>query len=107
MRTEPLELIAEIIACCEPPPPKGSGHPRSATVRVLATVPQFLPDGTPWRSLRAGIAKASGSTLRRCLARGSATGVLAQVHALLVGMLPGNPVLILESSGCAPSAAAR
>lgn len=97
MRTDPLELITEIIACCEPPPSKGPGHPRGATVRVLATLRQFLREGTPWRSLRASIGKASGSTLRRCLARWSATGVLAQVHALLVGMLRGNPVLILDS----------
>jgi transposase len=97
LRAEPLELIAEIIGWCEPPPPKGPGHPRSATVRVLATLRQFLREGTPWRSLRASLAKASGSTLRRCLARWLATGVLAQVHVLLVGMLRGNPVLILDS----------
>ena len=106
LRTDPLELIAEVIACCEPPPPKGPAHPRSATVRVLATLRQFLRRHA-LRSRRASIAKAGGSTLRRCLARRSATGVPAQVHALLVGMLRGNPVLILDSAGCTPNAAAR
>ena len=41
--------------------------------------------------------QASGSTLRRCLARWSETGLLAKVHALLVVMLRGNPDLILDS----------
>jgi len=43
------------------------------TVRVLATLRQFLREGTPWRSLRASEGKASGSTLRR-----------AQGHSVLI-----------------------
>ena len=92
-----LNLLAEVIACCEVPPEGGPGHPRSATVRVLATLRRFLREGTPWRSLRASAGHASGSTLRRCLARWAETGVLAKVHALLVAMLRGNPTLILDS----------
>jgi hypothetical protein len=41
--------------------------------------------------------QASGSTLRRCLARWAETGLLAKVHALLAAMLRGNPDLILDS----------
>ena len=80
-----LNLLAEVIACCDPPPAGGPGHPRSATVRVLATLRRFRREGTPWRSLRASAGQASGSTLRRCLARWAETGVLAKVHALFVG----------------------
>jgi hypothetical protein len=35
--------------------------------------------------------------LRRCLARWSAAGLLAKIHALLVGMRRGHPDLILDS----------
>src|SRR6185312_12260355 len=49
-----LNLLAEVIACCEPPPEGGPGHPRSETVRVLVTLRRFLREGTPWRSLRGG-----------------------------------------------------
>jgi len=59
-------------------------------VRVLATLRQFLREGSPWRSLRARAEKVSGSTLRRFLARWAETAVLAKVHALLVAML-GSP----------------
>jgi hypothetical protein len=58
---------------------------------------QFLREGTPWRSLRATKDKASDSTLRRWLTRWAETGLLAQVHAVLVGMLRGHPDLILDS----------
>lgn len=92
-----LNLLAQVIACCELPPQSGPGHPRSATVRVLATLRRFLREGTPWRSLRASDGQVSGSTLRRFLARWAETGVLAKVHALLVRMLRGNPTLILDS----------
>jgi len=37
-----LNLIAELIVACEPPPSDGPGHPRSAIVRVLATLRRFL-----------------------------------------------------------------
>jgi transposase len=92
-----LNLLAEVIACCEPVPEGGPGHPRSETVRVLATLRRFLREGTPWRSLRASAGQVSGSTLRRFLARWAETGVLAKTHALLVAMLRGNPTLILDS----------
>ena len=88
-----LDLIATVIACCEPCPVNGPGHPRSATVRVLATLRQFLREGSPWRSLRARIDQVSGSTLRRFLTRWAETGVLAKGHAMLVAMLRGNPTL--------------
>jgi transposase len=92
-----LDLISQVIACCEPPPAVGPGHPRSATLRVVATLRRFLREGSPWRSLRASVDQVSGSTLRRVLARWAETAVLAKVHALLVAMLRGNPTLILDS----------
>jgi transposase len=92
-----LDLISQVIAWCEPRPAGGRGHPRSATVRVVATLRQFLREGTPWRSLRTTIDKVSGSTLRRFLTRWAQTAVLAKVHALLVAMVRGNPTLILDS----------
>jgi hypothetical protein len=82
---------------CEPPRNGGPGHPRSATVRVLATLRRFLREGSPWRSLRATAEQVSGSTLRRFLADWAENAVLAKVHALLVAMLRGNPALILDS----------
>ena len=63
---------------------------------MLAALRRFLREGTPWRSLRATEDQASGSTLRRCLASWAETGLLARVHALLVGMLRGHPDLILD-----------
>ena len=91
-----LNLIATVIDFCTPPKEQGRGHPRSATVRVLATLRQFLREGTPWRSLKATAGKVSGSTLRRHLEQWAGIGVLAQVHAVLVGMLRGDPTLILD-----------
>ncbi len=92
-----LDLIATVMAHCQPEGTRGRGHPPAATVRVLATLRQFLREGTPWRSLRATADKVSGSTLRRCLAAWSRTALLPRVHALLVGMLRGHPDLILDS----------
>jgi len=92
-----LDLIADLIVACEPPPKHGPGHPRSAIVRVVATLRRFLREGLPWRSLRAPLEQASGSTLRRFLAFWAENAVLAKVHALLVAMLRGNPTLILDS----------
>ena len=92
-----LRLIATVIEVCDPPREGGRGHPPTETIRVLATLRRFLREGTPWRSLTATAAQASGSTLRRWLTRWAETGVLAQVHALLVGMLRGHPDLILDS----------
>jgi transposase len=66
-------------------------------VRVVAALRKFLREGTPWRSLRANAQQASGSTLRRALARWSESGALTRVHALLVAMLRGHPDLILDS----------
>jgi transposase len=92
-----LDLIATVIEFCTPPKERGPGHPRSATVRVVATLRQFLREGTPWRSLKATAGQVSGSTLRRHLEQWAHLGVLAQVQAVLVGMLRGNPTLILDT----------
>jgi transposase len=92
-----LGLIATVIERCEGPSEPGPGHPAAATVRVLATLRRFLREGTPWRSLRATPAQASGSTLRRRLAAWAAVNLLQRVHALLVAMLRGDPGLILDS----------
>jgi transposase len=92
-----LDLIARIIGLCTAPHDRGRGHPPTETIRVLATLRQFLREGTPWRSLRATAAKASGSTLRRYLEQWAQIGLLAQVHAVLVAMLRGDPTLILDS----------
>ena len=88
-----LELIARVIEWCEPARDDGPGHPPTETVRVLATLRRFLRQGTPWRSLRATDAQASGSTLRRRLADWARTGVLRHVHSMLVGMLRSQPDL--------------
>ena len=64
---------------------------------MLATLRRFLREGTPWRSLTATADQASGATLRRCLAGWAETGLLARVHAMLVGMLRGHPDLILDT----------
>jgi hypothetical protein len=104
-----LDLIATVVACCEEPRETGPGHPPAETLRVLATLRQFLREGTPWRSLRATEDKASGSTLRRWLERWARDGVLARVHATLVAMLRGDPTLRRSSwtaARCAPSARA-
>src|SRR5689334_14359769 len=66
-------------------------------VRVLATLGRFLRAGLPWRSLHATAEPVSGSTLRRFLAHWAENAVLAKVHALLVAMLRGHPILILDS----------
>jgi hypothetical protein len=92
-----LRLIATVIDACGRPRGRGRGHPPTATVRVLAALRRFLREGMPWRSLTATEDQASGSTLRRCLARWAETGLLARVHAMLVGMLRGHPDLILDT----------
>lgn len=92
-----LDLIATVVECCEERCLPGLGHPPAETVRVLATLRQFLREDTPWHSLAAGAGEASGSTLRRRLEVWTRDSVLAQVHALLVAMLRGNPILILDS----------
>ena len=95
-----LDLIATVIACCEGAPQtdgQGPGRPLAAMVRVVATLRRFLREGTPWRSLRANAQQASGSTLRRTLARWAESGILTRAHALLVAMLRGHPDLILDS----------
>ena len=92
-----LGLIATTVECCEGRRSGGRGHPPASLVRVLAALRGFLREGTPWRSLRATADKASGSTLRRYLARWSRTKLLGRVHALLVRMLRGRPDLILDS----------
>ena len=64
---------------------------------MLAALRRFLREGTPWRALVATEAQASEPTLRRWLARWAQSGLLARVHAVLVGMLRGHPDLILDS----------
>ena len=91
-----LELIARVIEWCEPTRDGGRGHPPTETVRVLATLRRFLREGTPWRSLRATDAQASGSTLRRRLADWAQTDVLQHVHSMLVGMLRRQPDIALD-----------
>ncbi len=92
-----LHLIATVIDACDQRPSRGPGHPPSETIRVVATLRRFLREGTPWRSLTATAGKVSGSTLRRYLKQWAGIGVLAQVHAVLVGMLRGHPTLILDT----------
>jgi transposase len=92
-----LHLIATVIDACVGPRGRGPGQPPTDTIRVVATLRRFLREGTPWRSLVATEDQASGSTLRRALARWAETGLLARVHALLVGMLRGHPDLILDT----------
>src|SRR5918911_1888887 len=92
-----LHLIATVIDACDRPADRGPGPPPTETIRVVTTLRRFLREGTPWRSLTATEEQASGSTLRRCLARWAETGLLAKVHALLVGMLRGHPDLILDT----------
>ncbi|MBV1800421.1 hypothetical protein [Siccirubricoccus sp. G192] len=100
-----LHLIAMVIDACDRPPDRGPSHPPTETIRVVATLRRFLREGTPWRSLTATEDQASGSTLRRCLAHWAGTGLLAKVHALLVGMLRGHPDLTLAPPRPAPGAA--
>jgi transposase len=92
-----LHLIATVIDACDRQPGRGPGHPPTETIRVVAALRRFLREGTPWRGLTATEDQASGSTLRRRLARWAETGLLTKVHALLVGMLRGNPDLILDT----------
>ena len=92
-----LHLIATVIDACDRPPNRGPGHPPTETIRVVATLRRFLREGTPWRGLTATEEQASGSTLRRCLARWAETAVLTKVHVLLVGMPRGHPDLILDT----------
>ena len=86
-----LHLIATVIDAFDQPPSRGPGHPPSETVRVVATLRRFLREGTPWRSLTATRDRASGSTLRRCLARWAETGLLAKVDALLAACCAATP----------------
>jgi transposase len=92
-----LDLIATVIERLEGPRGSGPGHPPAETVRVLATLRQFLREGTPWRSLAASPGRASGSTLRRRLRDWARTSLLQRAHAILVGMVRGHPDLILDS----------
>ena len=97
MNVRLFHLIATVIDACDQQPSRGPGHPPSETIRVVATLRRFLREGTPWRSLRATTDLASGSTLRRVLARWAETGLLAKVHALLATMLRGHRDLILDT----------
>src|SRR3954465_3690910 len=86
-----LDLIATGIERCEGPGEPGPGHPPAETVRGLATLPRFLGEGTPWRSLVASPGQASGSTLRRRLAGWAQVNLLQRGAALLVAMAAGPP----------------
>lgn len=94
-----LHLIVTVTDACQHLPGRGPGHPPTETIRVVATLRRFLLEGTPWCGLTATAEQASGSTLRRCLARWSGTRLLAKVHALLAAMLRGHPDLILDLPG--------
>ena len=78
-----LRLIATVIEVCEPPREPGPGHPPAETIRVLRTLRRFLREGTPWRSLSATAAQASGSTLRRWLIRAPGNGRGLRLPGLL------------------------
>lgn len=93
-----LRLIATVIEFCDPPREGSRGRPPADTVRVLRAWRRFLREGTPRRSLTATAPEASGSNLRRWLTRWARIGLLAQVHAVLVGMLRGHPDLSLGAS---------
>ena len=95
--TRMLDLIATVIECCEPVRALLPKLPPTQTVRLLANLRQFLREGKPRRTLRASAGQASGSTLRRTFERWARTGLLRKVHAMLVAMLRGNPILILDS----------
>jgi hypothetical protein len=94
-----LDRIATVMDAClgERRSGRGRGHPPAGTVRVLATLRQFLREGAPWRGLKATPEKASGSTLRRRLQDWAAESLLQQAHAVLVAMRRGHPDLILDS----------
>jgi transposase len=92
-----LAMIATVMEACTGRGERRRGHPPAATVRVLASLRRFLREGTPWRSLRATPAEASGSTLRRRLEDWAAVNLLQRAHAVLVSMLRGDPDLILDS----------
>jgi transposase len=92
-----LHLVATVINARDRQPARKPGHPPTETIRVVATLRRFLREGTPWRSLIATEDQACGSAQRRCLARWARTGLLAKVHVLLVGMLRGQPDLILDT----------
>jgi transposase len=97
MERRSLERIATVMDTCAGVRDRGRGHPPAETVRVLATLRQFLREGTPWRRLTASAGQASGSTRRRRLQGWADGALLPQVHAVLVAMLRGDPDLILDS----------
>ena len=104
MERRSLDLIATVMDACAGGRDRGRGHPPAETARVLATLRQFLREGTPWRRLTASAGQASGSTagqasgstLRRRLRDWADGALLPQVHAVLVAMLRGDPDLILD-----------
>ena len=92
-----LAMIATVMDICTGAADRQRGRPPATTVRVLASLRQFLREGTPWRSLMASTGRASGSTLRRRLREWADGNRLQQAHAVLVAMLRGHPDLILDS----------
>jgi hypothetical protein len=98
-----LAIIATLIECLEELRPVAPGHPSAQTIRVLATLRQFLREGTPWRSLRADTAQGQRRNpaalahwlgAHRLAAQSART---VSCHAAFVAMLRGNPDLILDS----------
>ena len=67
--------------------PLGTGRLPVPTIKVVEALRFFVRKGVQWRELRAIVGRASGSTLRRRLDDGSATGLLRRVHAVLVRMV--------------------
>jgi hypothetical protein len=91
-----MEFCTESVAETEPAAWE-RGQPPASLILVLATLRQFLRLGTPCRELKATPERVNGATLRRRLAEWDRSGLLAQVHAVLVAMLRGNPVLLLDA----------
>jgi transposase len=85
-----VELVARIIDQVENRPPK-TGRPPMATIKVVEVLRFFVREGVQWRELRATVARACGSTLRRRLDEWSGTAALRQVHAILVRMVRSGP----------------
>src|SRR3712207_3551313 len=85
-----VELVARIIDQVENRPPK-TGRPPMPTIKVVKVLRFFVREGVQWRELRATVARACGSTLRRRLDERSGTAALRQVHAILVRMVRSGP----------------
>jgi DDE family transposase len=83
-------LVAGIIDRIENRP-CGIGRPPMPTIKVVEALRFFVREGVQWRELRATVARACGSTLRRRLDGWSATAVLRHVHVVLVRIVRAGP----------------